>query len=158
MGTRWRVIGAPLLVAALIAGCSDGGDDDEVGAPERTGEQVERGDAGAVLVQATPQASDGSRIVVDTVVVTDGPGYLVIYSDGDGAPGQQLGVSEWLDAGKHEDVVVELEEPLEETAVVHAMVHLEDNGNDSFDFPDADQPATLDDGIVVVPLEIEVDR
>lgn len=158
MGKMRRVVGGAVLVAMLLGSCSDDGDDDDVGAPERTGEQVERGDAGAVLVQATPQTSDGSRILVDTVVLTDGPGYLVIYSDGGGAPGQQLGVSERLDAGEHEDVVVELEEPLDETAVVHAMVHLEDNGNDSFDFPEADQPATLDDGIVVVPLEIEVER
>lgn len=160
MGTTWRLISRTVLAAAVLAACSD---DDGDGPPdaspaERTGDQVARGTEDTVLVEASPQRSDGATVLVDRVVLDDGGGYVVIYADGDGAPGRQLGVSTRLEPGTSEDIAVQLDDPLEETAAVHAMVHREDNGNDAFDFPAADQPATLDDGIVEVAFEVEVVR
>lgn len=146
-----------MLAAVLLVACSDDGEDASDDAPpDRTGDQVERGREEAVLVQASPQRSDGATVLVDRVVLTDGAGYVVIYADGGGAPGRRLGASALLPKGESEKIVVALDDALEETGVVHAMVHLEDNGNDAFDYPAADQPATLEDGIVEVPFEVEV--
>lgn len=151
-----------LLLPCLVGGCSDddgdgdGGGDDAAGVT-RTGDAVELGDPSSFLVRLSPQESDGTSVVVDEVVITGSTGFVAVYSDGDGAPGRLLGASDVLEAGSTTDVVVELDEPLEETAVLHAMVHLDDDGNGRLDFPAHDAPATDGTGIVVVAAEVSVD-
>lgn len=151
-------------VALLLLGCSDGDDaqarrDDAGGDTtlvHRVGDPVELGDETSFLVRLSPQEGDGTVVVVDEVVLTGSPGFVVIYDDGDGAPGRQIGVSDVLTAGRSTDVRVELDEPLEATAVVHAMLHLDDDGNSAFDYPAHDAPATAGEGIVVVSAEVMV--
>lgn len=146
-----------LLLVALASACSDDDGDDAASSDvERTGEPVERGDSTSALVSASPQQSDGTSVTVDRVVLASGPGYVVIYADGGGAPGRRLGVSDLLDTGESDDLMVRLDQALDEGATVHAMVHAEDNGNESFDFPAADQPVTLEDGIVEVAFRVDV--
>lgn len=150
-----------ISAAIALAGCTDGGDADpaetEQPAVERTGDPVVRGDEASDLVRATSQRSSGEVVIVDEVVLSS-PSYVVVYADGGGAPGAQLGASELLEPGTATDVAVTLERPLQDDATVHAMLHAEDNGNDVFDFPEHDAPVEVGVGIVEVPFMIFIDE
>lgn len=146
-----------LLLLVLTTGCS--GDEDGTGSAsakvERTGDAVERGTEKAGSVAASPQRGDGKFVVVDEVVLPKG-GYVVIYADGEGAPGQRLGVSKLLEPGPSTNTRIELSDEVDSGDVVHAMLHAEDNGDEDFDFPDHDAPIVAQGSIVEVPFEITV--
>jgi hypothetical protein len=84
-------------------------------------------------------------------------GYIAIHSDQGGSPGPVLGVSGLLNAGELKDVRVKLTKPLTKSANVWPMIHLEDNGNTTYDFPNGDAPAPLaGGGVVTVKIRITV--
>ncbi len=58
--------------------------------------------------------------------------------------GAVLGNSTYLEPGVHENVTVELDEPLEESQVLIAMPHQDTNDNQQYEFPEADDPYTMD--------------
>ena len=141
----------------LLAGCSSG-DKKEGAQPVPVGPETGVGDQKVQLVRAAPQRSDGKAVLVDTVAFGAGKGYVVIHEDGNGAPGKVIGASGLLGTGEHKGVLVPVDPPLAAGKVkVWPVVHLEDNGNERFDYPAADQPASIDGtGVVVVPIEITV--
>jgi len=49
-----------------------------------------------------------------------------------------------------------LDKPLTATAKVFPMLHLEDNNNTTYDFPNGDAPAKVGADVVVLPIEITV--
>ncbi len=116
------------------------------------------GDQKQQLVRAAPQKSDGKAVLVDTVTFGAGKGYVVIHEDGNGAPGKVIGTSGLLGGGEHKGVLVPVDPPLAAGKVkVWPVIHLEDNGNERFDYPAADAPASIDGtGVVVVPIEVTV--
>ncbi len=114
-------------------------------------------------VSFSEQESDGSFVVVDEVTVPNG-GFVAIHNQsllmGD-VTGSVVGVSEKLEPGTHENVVVHLydfpgspdAEGLEEEELLIAMPHLDDNGNGLYDFVRSDAETDgpyLADGSVVV--------
>lgn len=156
---RFRAAAGMLVVIAALAGCN--GDEPNVDGTsqptvsiERIGDPVELGDRETAFVASSPQRSDGSAVLIDEAVLAE-PGYVAIYADGGGAPGRRIGVSEYLEAGGHTELVVELAEPLAEPALVHAMLHVEDSNNEVFEFPDHDAPVSEGSGIVVVSFMVE---
>lgn len=172
---RGRVVRlvAVATVLVLVSGCSGDSDDDGEGGSPRAnpaatattasptpGDPVpateEIGDRSRFYLKTTDQKSDGRSIVVDEVVLAGAPGWLVIHSNARDYPGQVLGVSGKLTQGTHRKVLVSLNEPLAEGATgVWAMVHLDTDGNDTFDFPAADGPASLPGGgFVTVPIRL----
>ncbi len=112
------------------------------------------------------QETDGSTVSVDGLFVPDG-GYVAIHDssllEGD-AVGSVVGVSEYLDAGYHEDVTVALFENVEgadfddreladgETLV--AMPHMETTDDTTYDFVASDGE---DDGPYVTDGDAVVD-
>ena len=60
------------------------------------------------------------------------------------AAGAVLGNSTYLEPGVHENVRVRLDEPIEESQVLIAMVHQDTNDNQQYDFPEADSPYTVE--------------
>jgi len=44
-------------------------------------------------------------------------------------------LSAYLEAGVHEDVRVQLDDPLQNDDTVFAMAHRDTNGNEAYDFP-----------------------
>lgn len=120
-------------------------------------------------VSIEQQTSDGMTVVVDNVDLADG-GFVTIHdaSLGEGAVIESIrGTSEYLEAGAHEDVVVELDAPLTETNQVFAMAHQDTNENQAYDFVtsegDADGPYTasgdivMDTGTVSVTAAVSAD-
>ena len=98
------------------------------------------------------QSSGGTRVVVDELFLPNG-GFVVMHdstlvSEGD-AVGSVRGPSEYLAPGLHRNVVVDLNRSLTEDDTLVAMPHLDTNGNEMYEFPDADGPYTADGGAVV---------
>ncbi len=170
---RLLVLGAALaLVAAACGSDSDSADaaaetpttvtetteamEDEM-EDEMDDEMADEAHEGS-SVSADSQVSIGTSIVASAEL--SAPGFIVIHSDVDGAPGPVIGNSELLPAGGSTDVVIELDEFLLESATVWPMAHLDDNENGEYDFspPDdlTDAPAINADGdVAVVAAEIE---
>jgi len=84
------------------------------------------------------QTADDTTVVVASTTVPEG-GFVTIHDasllEGD-AVGSVVGVSEYLDAGVHENVTVELSEnaTVEANETLIAMPHLDSNGNETYDF------------------------
>ncbi|MFC4449901.1 DUF7282 domain-containing protein [Halorussus aquaticus] len=115
------------------------------------------------------QSSNGSAVVVERVVVPEG-GFIAIHeaesaaqmtetematetametptaAAGEAAQrytaGAVIGNSTYLEPGVHENVTVQLDQPLEESQVLIAMPHLDTNDNQQYEFPEADEPYT----------------
>lgn len=109
------------------------------------------------------QTSNGTAVTVNNTTLPEG-GFAVIHAaapvDGDEnetvtnlseeyEPGAVLGNSTYLDSGEHENVTVELNESLEESQVLIAMAHQDTNDNETYEFPEADDPYTSDDEPVI---------
>ncbi len=115
---------------------------------------------GPSALQADPQTSDGTTIVVASVELP-APGFIAVHADADGAPGPVIGHSDLLPAGTSTDVEVTLDTPLDGSATVWPMVHIDMDGDGVYTFmpPDnaIDVPGLTADGdVAVIPVEIEV--
>ena len=94
------------------------------------------GEGGTASVTFDDQDSNGSSVVVQRATLSDG-GFLVVH-DGSGAV---LGNSAYLEAGTQSNVEVTLDDPITDTQTLIAMAHTDD-GDRSYEFPDADGPYT----------------
>ena len=106
----------------------------------------------AASVTFSEQETDGTSVVVDEVTMDEG-GFVTIHDSSllEGAVIESvIGVSEYLEAGTHEDVEVEFDEPLEEDDTLIAMPHLDTNDNQEYDFVETegeeDGPYVTEDG------------
>jgi PGF-CTERM protein len=98
------------------------------------------GEAPTATVTFNDQNQEDGTVTVNSATLSEG-GYLVVHADDDGSPGDVLGNSEYLSAGEHFDVEVDVG-TLSEEQTLHAMAH-QDDGDESYNFPDADGPYTL---------------
>jgi len=114
--------------------------------------------AATATVSISDQESDGSEVVVDSAQLSEG-GFIVIHDgsllEGEVA-GSVVGNSEYLEAGSHEDVTITLDEPMDENFTAIAMPHLDTNGNEAYDFPDADGPYTENGSAVTASANVTV--
>ncbi|WP_423743529.1 twin-arginine translocation signal domain-containing protein (plasmid) [Haladaptatus sp. SPP-AMP-3] len=118
------------------------------------------------------QTSDGTMVSVGSATLSDG-GFVAIHDssllDGE-VLDSVIGVSNYLDAGSHEDVSVSLfnvpggefdMEMMKEDATLIAMPHLDSNGNEEYDFVEsggeADGPYTADGEAVVDDAMVSVE-
>lgn len=159
-----RTLLIPTAFALLAAAC--GGTTATTAAPTTT--QAASATTAASVTPPTgpsdiafsPQESDGSAIVVDSVNLP-APGFIAVHADADGKPGPIVGHSELLPAGTSTNVTVTLDSPLTGSAKLFPMVHMDMNGNGEYEFfpPDdaVDVPGTFADGsIAVVGAEVTV--
>jgi PGF-CTERM protein len=109
----------------------------------------------SATVSMTDQPTDGTSVVVYSVELSEG-GFVTIHDGSllDGATFDSVrGTSEYLEAGHHENVCVQLDEPLGEDATVIPMPHQDSNDNEMYDFVEdeggADGPYADDDGAIV---------
>lgn len=116
-------------------------------------------DPDAATVSFSDQSTTGRSVVVDSVELGDG-GFVVIHDssllDGEVAA-SVIGNSEYLEPGSYENVTVRLDDPLEEGDTLIAMAHQDTNGNQSYDFPDADGPYTEDGDPVIDDADVQVE-
>jgi surface glycoprotein (TIGR04207 family)/PGF-CTERM protein len=106
---------------------------------------------------------NGSVVTVDEVFLPNG-GFVTVHDETlvseDDAFGSVLGTSEYLDAGSHSDVEVELDSALNESQTLIPMAHQDTNDNEEYDFVDSegedDGPYTDNDEAVIDSAEVEV--
>jgi hypothetical protein len=163
MRTRLLPAIAALATVALVAtGCSGDDDDDDAAETSETTAAPE-GDGGdeAADLEVEDQTGDGATVTVAAVTLPTA-GFIAVHGDADGSPGPVVGHSDLLPAGESTDVTITLDEPLTASATLWPMVHVDANGNGTYDFapPDVtdDGPATFADGdVAVLPLEYTVE-
>jgi PGF-CTERM protein len=105
-------------------------------------------------ITMNPQVSqNGDVVTVDEVFLPEG-GYVVIHN---ASTGDVIGHTAYFDAGTYEDVDVLLDENLAggQNQVI-AMSHMDTNGNQVYDFPDADGPYTADGEPVTDSAQVSV--
>ncbi|WP_058995085.1 BGTF surface domain-containing protein [Haloarcula sp. CBA1127] len=110
-------------------------------------------DADTATVSISDQESDGSEVVVDSAQLSAG-GFIAVHAGN--ASGDVVGNSEYLEAGSHEDITITLDEPMDEDFTAVAMPHLDTNGNEAYDFPDADGPYTANGSAVTDSANVTI--
>lgn len=103
-------------------------------------------EAAALSLIAQDQQLTGASVWVD-VVVSDGPGWVVVHTDDNGQPGAVIGY-QLVDPGLSADVVV----PIDLDAItdnVHVMLHEDTGSIGVYEYPDGDAPATVDGEVIV---------
>ncbi|NHN48737.1 PGF-CTERM sorting domain-containing protein [Halostella sp. JP-L12] len=86
-------------------------------------------------------SDDGTVVTVDEVFLPNG-GFVTVHDETlvseDDAFGSVLGTSEYLEAGQHSDVQVELDGALNESQTLIPMAHQDTNDNQEYDFVDSE--------------------
>ena len=109
-------------------------------------------------------SDDGSVVTVDEVFLPNG-GFVTVHDETliseDDAFGSVLGTSEYLEAGSHSNVEVELDSALNESQTLVPMAHQDTNDNQAYDFVSSegeeDAPYTNEnDEAVLDSAEVEV--
>lgn len=130
ISTRTLTIG--VLVLALVTGAAAFSGAAAADAPafaqaddNQTETPTSDGTDGEASISISDQETDGNTVVVDSATLPDG-GFLVVYND------QQefVGVSEFLEAGSHEDVTIELDQQLTYDQVVLVEAYRGDENNE----------------------------
>lgn len=157
---RLTTIFAALIL--VVAACGDDDDTDTAATVDGGATGADAPPMGPAELDAEDQTGDGTGVEVASVVLP-ADGFVVVHADSDGSPGPVIGHSELLPEGESTDVVVTLDEPLEATATVWPMAHIDTNVNGDYDFapPDVtdDGPATFEDGeVAVLPVEVTVEE
>jgi PGF-CTERM protein len=123
-------------------------------------------DSADIEVSATVSMSDqpttGESVVVDRVVLSEG-GFVTIH-DSSVTDGQTFdsirGTSEYLEAGVHEDVRVQLADPVTENATLVPMAHRDTDGDGAYTFEEsggeADGPYTANGSAVIDTAAVTV--
>jgi flagellar protein FlaJ len=88
-------------------------------------------------VTFTEQTMDGDAVVVDSVSLSEG-GYVVVRQQTQ--DGTVVGHSQYLEAGTHRDVRVELDDTYADEMELFAVAYVDSDGDAAFDGPGATEP------------------
>jgi flagellar protein FlaJ len=88
-------------------------------------------------VTFTEQTMDGDAVVVDSVSLSDG-GYVVVRQQTQ--DGTVVGHSQYLEAGTHRNVRVELDDTYADEMELFAVAYVDSDGDAAFDGPGATEP------------------
>lgn len=155
--SRTRTIGVAVIAALVL---SSGASIAFAATDAGTTTQDNESENETATVTFENQTSNGTAVAVNNTTLPEG-GFAVIHAAApadenateneivtnmseDYEPGAVLGNSTYLDSGEHENVTVELNESLEESQVLIAMAHQDTNDNQTYEFPEADDPYTSD--------------
>jgi plastocyanin len=105
----------------------------------------------SAVTVADQEIVDGTVTVAE--VVSDGPGWIVIHADQDGAPGPVLGQTAVQD-GENTDVAVTLD-LMALTGTLYAMLHTDAGQVGTYEFPGDDVPVEGGGAIVMSPFDLE---
>jgi LPXTG-motif cell wall-anchored protein len=100
-------------------------------------------------VTVSDQTIENGTVTVDQVV-SDGPGWMVIHADQDGAPGPVVGWAAVQD-GENSDVTVDIDTE-SATETLWAMLHVDAGEVGTYEFPGADVPVQVEGEVLVEPF------
>ncbi len=158
-----------LLLLALLAACTDEAPDDPSPTAESTPTTAPTPTPRATpttaptptptpivpAVEAVRQRVDEAGAVTVSMATLPEAGWLVIYNDDAGEPGEVIGQSA-LPGGRSRDVTVEID-PYMATSTLHVRLHADTGEAELFDFPDADPPLEWEGAPVGVSFPITLD-
>jgi hypothetical protein len=108
-------------------------------------------------VDAVDQVSTDGYITIDSVY-SEGPGFIVLHVDNNGAPGGVLGYT-WLNPGFNKNVRVKMDASMAEPSpVLFAMLHTDDGEIGKYEFDGSsglDNPVSDAEGNVITPAITE---
>ncbi|MBD3334359.1 MAG: hypothetical protein GF355_02485 [Candidatus Eisenbacteria bacterium] len=146
-------------------------DEGEVGVYEFPGDDVPAEDLdGEIVVEpfevtvtavgpyVTPEdqtLDDLSTMVVIAETNLEAGGWVVIHEDEAGGPGPVIGHAA-IDAGVDQDVMVALERPAVDGETLHAMLHIDEGVEGTYEFPGPDEPVVDEGEVVVAPFVVTV--
>jgi hypothetical protein len=97
-------------------------------------------------VSVTDQVlEDDGQLVISQVVAAEA-GWVVVYTDAAGSPGEVLGYTA-VDQGQNEDIAVQIEALLA-TETLHVLLHTDAGDSGVFDYPGPDNPVNGADGAI----------
>ncbi|QCS41736.1 CARDB domain-containing protein [Natrinema versiforme] len=94
---------------------------------------------GTASLDVSDQESDGESVTVGNTSLSEG-GFVAVYEGVavDADPDDVVGVSSYLEAGEHENVTIDLDEPLNESGPLVAVAHHDTNDDEAFDYVESD--------------------
>jgi hypothetical protein len=98
----------------------------------------------------TANAHDGSVTVAQ--VASDGPGWIVIQADRNGAPGPALGYAA-VSGGENGDVLVDID-TTQATSTLYAVLHRDTGQVGVYEFPGPDVPVSVIGQLAVEPFAV----
>jgi len=98
------------------------------------------------------ETESGNTVTVASAALTKS-GYIVIYKVNSNGESSVVGQSDLLKAGAHSDVKVQVNAPLAEKQAVVAVLH-EDDGDEKFEYPDADLYLENSGGLIVSDIDV----
>lgn len=113
--------------------------------------------ATVAFAQVTPSVTVDDQAVQDGTVtiaqvVSDGPGWIVIHADQNGAPGPVVGHAAVSD-GENNNVVVTID-TASATSTLYAMLHMDAGTVGTYEFPGADAPVSAEGQPVMVSFSV----
>lgn len=102
-------------------------------------------------VTVNDQPIEEGMVTVATVV-SDGPGWIVIHADEEGAPGPVIGQAA-VEDGENTDVMVEIDTEAA-TETLYAMLHEDSGEMGTYEFPEGDPPVQVEGEVVVQSFTI----
>jgi hypothetical protein len=114
------------------------------------------------LAHGTPAVEVSDQVVVHGTIVishvtSEGPGWLVVHNQTDGAPGPIVGVAPVM-KGETDNLVVRVESWENFTPTMYAMLHVDDNEVGVYEFGSvdgADNPVSVDGNVVTPAFNVE---
>lgn len=113
--------------------------------------------ATVAFAQVTPSVTVNDQAIQDGTVtiaqvVSDGPGWIVIHADQNGAPGPVVGHAAVSD-GENNNVVVTID-TASATSMLYAMLHTDAGTVGTYEFPGADAPVSAEGQPVMVSFSV----
>ena len=160
--TRGRTLASLLAALLLLAGCGTG--EPLATKAEETGTRnvpdvvATNGEAGEeqggdfsefdAALDVSDQSSDGATVAVAEATIEPAPGWVLIFDDEDGAPGQVIGSHE-LEAAL-QTIEIDLDRTLDAGEhTLWAQIHVDADPIGRLQWPGSDIPVTGEDGDVV---------
>jgi plastocyanin len=154
---KGKLLGILLIVVLGLAACQPMTAEPTEVPPTEAMEEAEpteeEHDLGMVpSVTVEDQTVQNGQVIVASAV-SDGPGWVVIHAEQDGAPGPVVGQAALVD-GENTDIAVDID-PEAATTTLYAMLHTDSGEEGTYDFPDGDPPVEVDGKIVVKSFQAE---
>lgn len=116
-------------------------------------------------VTVADQSGDGTTVTVPEATIQGSDGWVAIHLDDGGMPlvPQTEGVA-YIEEGTTQDVTVQLDQPVDSSQTLYAMIHTDNPNDQAYNFPQTatqdmpeDPPVMEGEDIVVEPFEFTYD-
>jgi len=135
-----------IVVAGLASACSSGSG----GGPSTpTSSTVAYGNPKTYSLSVSNQAPNGNKVLIASATLAK-PGWVVIHSYVNGAPGVPIGASSLLPAGVHTDIEVTVNHDMKVGDKVMPVIHVQTGKSSVYSVGKGDPPATIKGNLVVV--------